>query len=79
MTDLDHLAGRCSLVTLSNEKALSCIRACIHQHSPGSSRLGAAHGRRTADCRSHSQPACRHPTTSTQRPALFVHPDLKRE
>jgi hypothetical protein len=57
MTDLDDRTGLCSPVTLSNEKAPSPIRACSRPHPPGSSGLGAAHGRRTADCRSRSQPA----------------------
>jgi hypothetical protein len=79
MTDLDDRAAPSSPVTLSNEKAPSPIRACSHPHPPGSGRLGAAHGRRMADCRSRSQPAWRHATASTPRPAPFVHADLKRE
>ena len=50
--------------------------------TPAPARLrppGAAHGRRTADCRSRSQPAWPASTTSTPRPAPFVHADLKRE
>jgi hypothetical protein len=79
MTDLDDRAGLCSPVTLSNEKALSPIRPCVPLHPSGFGRLGAAHGRRTADCRSRSQPAWPASTTSTLRPAPFVHADLKRE
>jgi hypothetical protein len=79
MTDLDHRAEPCTPVTLSNKKAPSPIRACSHPHPPGSGRLEAAHSRRTADCRSHSQPAWQASTTSTPRPAPFVHADLKRE
>ena len=44
---------------------------------PGSSCLGAAHGRHMADCR--SQPVCPASTTAVPRPAPFVHADLKRE
>jgi hypothetical protein len=79
MPDLDHRAGRCSPVTLSDDKALSPIRACSHLHPPGSGRLGAAHCRCTADCRSRSRPAWRHPTTSTSGPVPFIRADRKRE
>jgi hypothetical protein len=79
MTDLDHRAGRCSPVTLSNEKAPSPVRACSHPLPPGCDGLGSAHGRRMADCRSRFQPAWRHTTTATPGPAPFVHADLKRE
>jgi hypothetical protein len=57
MTELKHRAGRWLPVTLSNEKAPSPIRAWSHLHPPDSGRLGAAHGQRTADFRSRSQPA----------------------
>jgi hypothetical protein len=79
MTDLDHCAAPCSPVTLSNKKTPSPIRACTHLHPSGSGRLGAAHGRRPADCRAPSQPAWRHANTTTRRPAPFVHADLKRD
>jgi hypothetical protein len=79
MTDLEHRAGRCSPVTLSNEKAPSPIRVCP---TPAPARLrptGTAHGRRTADCRSRSQSAwpASHDLDLTTGP--FVHADLKRE
>jgi hypothetical protein len=57
MAEIHGRIGLCSAVTLSNEKAPSPIRACP---PPAPARLrcvGAAHGRRTADCRSRSQPA----------------------
>jgi hypothetical protein len=79
MTDLNHRAGCWSPVTLSNDKAPSPIRACSHPRPAGSGRLGAAHGRRTANCRSHTQLAWPASTTSTPRPTPFVHADLKRE
>jgi hypothetical protein len=78
MTDLDRLAGRCSPVTLSNEKALSRIRACTHQHPAGSGGLGTAHGRRTADCRSRSQTGVAGSHYHDPRPAPLVHSDLRR-
>ena len=79
MTDLDHRAGLCSPVTLSGKKAFSPIRAYSHPHPPGSGRLEAAHGRRTAYCRSRSQPTWPASLYLDPRPAPFVHADLKRE
>jgi hypothetical protein len=79
MTDLEHRAGRCSPVTLSNEKSPSPIRVCPHPHPPGSGRQGPL----TADARPIADPGPsrpgRHPTTSTPQLAPFVHADLKRE
>ena len=75
MPDLDDRAGRCSPVTLSNEKAPSPIQARSHPHPPGSSRLEAFYDRRTANCRARSQLAWPASTTTTPRPASFVHAD----
>jgi hypothetical protein len=78
MTDLDHCAGLRSPVTLSNEKGPRPIRACSRPDPPGFGRLGAAHGRRTADCRS-LQPPWSASLYLHPRPAPFVHADLKRD
>jgi hypothetical protein len=79
MTDVDNRAGPSSPVTLSSKKAPSPIRASSHPHPPGSGHLGPlpVDARPTADP-APSRPG-RHPTTSTPRPAPFVHADLKRD
>jgi hypothetical protein len=79
MAEIHGPTGLCSPVTLSNEQAPSPIRACSHPYPPGSDRLGAAHGRRTADCRSGSQPAWSASHNHDPRPAQVVHADRKRE
>jgi hypothetical protein len=79
MTDLNHRAGRWSLVTLSNDKAPRPIRACSHPCQPAPAAWGAAPGRHTADCQSRSTRSGRHPRPGPyDRLGLFT-PDLKRE
>jgi hypothetical protein len=82
MTDLDHLAGRCFPVTLSNEKASSPIWACLNPHPAGS----AAWGPLAADARPIAGPVLsrpgRHPHYLLPRPhdrLRSFHAGLKRE
>jgi hypothetical protein len=78
MDEIRGRAGLCLLVTLSNEKAPSPIRACQDPHPPGCDRLGAAHGPRTGDCRS-PVPAGLAGIPLPRPTGPFVHADLKRE
>jgi hypothetical protein len=79
MAEIHGRLGLCLPVTLSNEKAPSPIRACLHSTRPASGAWEPL----TADARPITDPVPsrpgRHPTTTTRRPALFVHADLKRE
>jgi hypothetical protein len=52
MTDLGHRAGTVLTCHVIQRDGPQPIRACSDPLPPGSSGLGAGHGRRTADCRS---------------------------
>jgi hypothetical protein len=51
MAEIHGRLGPLPACHVINEQGPSPIRACSHPHQPGTSCLGAAHGRRTANCR----------------------------